>query len=88
MEKSHAKIHIKKGDTVSVIAGSEKGKTGKVLRVMPSENKAVVEKLNMVKRHTKASAKNPSAGIVEKESGIHVSNLAKYDSKSRKPAKG
>lgn len=81
------KLHIKKGDTVYVIAGKEKGKTGKVVKIIKDENKAVVEKLNIVRRHLKPSQKNPAGGIVEVESGIHISNLMVYDPKERKPTR-
>ena len=66
---------VKKNDTVMVIAGKEHGKTGKVLRVLPGENRAIVERLNMVKRHTKPRGPQNPGGIVEKEASIHLSNL-------------
>jgi len=66
---------VKKNDTVMVIAGKEHGKTGKVLRVLPDENRAIVERLNMVKRHTKPRGPQNPGGIVEKEASIHLSNL-------------
>ena len=69
------KLHIKKGDTVKVIAGDDKGKTGKVLRVIPSENRAVVEGLNIVTKHRKPSAQNTSGKIDKIEAPIHLSNL-------------
>ncbi len=71
------KCHIKKGDTVVAIAGDDKGKTGKVLAVMPSKGKAIVEGLNFVKKHMRPTQVNPQGGIVEKEAPIHVSNLKK-----------
>src|SRR5574340_303394 len=67
-------MRLKKGDMVKVVAGKEKGKTGKILKVIADKNKAVVEKLNFVKRHQKPDAKG-KGGIVEKEGPIHVSNL-------------
>ena len=67
---------IKKGDTVQVMAGSEKDKTGKVLRVIEDGAKVVVEKVNLVKRHTKPSRQNQYGGIVEKEAPIDASNVA------------
>ena len=70
------KLKIKSGDTVRVIAGDHKGAEGKVLEVLKDKNKAVVEGVNMVKKHTKPSAQNPQGGIVEKEAFIHVSNLS------------
>ena len=66
---------VKKNDTVMVTAGKEHGKTGKVLRVLPAENRAIVERLNMVKRHTKPRGPQNPGGIVEKEASIHLSNL-------------
>lgn len=79
--------NIKKGDTVFITSGKEKGKIGKVLRVMKDENKAIIEKLNIIKRHTRPSGKNPSGGIVEKEAGIHTSNLMLYCTKCSKPSR-
>ncbi|MGM5470551.1 50S ribosomal protein L24 [Flavobacteriaceae bacterium LMO-SS05] len=70
------KFKIKSGDTVQVIAGDNKGLEGKVLKVFTDKNKAIVEGANMVKKHTKPSAKSPQGGIVEKEAPIHISNLS------------
>lgn len=78
-------FHIKKGDTVVVLAGKEKGKTGTVSRVLVSSGRVIVEKLNMVKRHTRSTQKNPSGGIVDKEASLHLSNLMLYDSKASAP---
>jgi large subunit ribosomal protein L24 len=75
------KLRIKKGDTVKVIAGNSKGSTGKVLVVYPSENRAIVDGVNKVKKHTKPSPKNTQGGIIEKEAPIHISNLMVVDSK-------
>ncbi len=69
------RTYLKKNDQVEVIAGKDKGRVGKVLKVLPDENKAVVERVNMVKRHTKAKEMNQQGQIVEKEAPIHVSNL-------------
>ncbi|MCB9187439.1 MAG: 50S ribosomal protein L24 [Flavobacteriales bacterium] len=77
-----AKFHIKKDDTVKVIAGESKGEEGKVLEVYPDKNKALVEGVNMVKRHTKPNAAYPNGGIVEKEAPIHLSNLMLVDPKT------
>lgn len=66
---------IRKNDTVMVIAGRERGKTGKVIRVTPETQRALVERLNMVKRHTKSRGAATASGIVEKEAPIHLSNL-------------
>ena len=87
MSTGRRKFHIKAGDTVYVVAGKEKGKTGKVLRIDRSAEKAFVEKLNIIKRHSRPTQKNPSGGIIEKEAGIHVSNLMLYDSENEGPIK-
>lgn len=75
------KLKIKSGDTVQVIAGDHKGTEGKVLKVFIDKNKAIVEGVNMVKKHTKPSAQNPQGGIVEKEAPMHISNLSLLTSK-------
>ena len=75
------KFKIKVGDTVKVIAGDNKGSEGKVLKVLRDKNKAIVEGINMVKKHTKPSAQNPQGGIVEKEAPIQISNLSLLTSK-------
>ncbi len=77
------KVHIKKGDTVYVNAGNDKGKTGKVLEVILSKDRAIVEGVNMVSKHTKPNPKQPQGGIVKQEAGIHFSNLQVVD-----PSKG
>jgi large subunit ribosomal protein L24 len=69
------RARIRKNDTVMVITGRERGKTGKVLRVLPEKDRALVERLNLVKRHTKARGPQSAQGIIEKEAGIHLSNL-------------
>ncbi len=73
------KLHVKKGDTVKVIAGNSRGKSGKVLFVIPEKNRAIVEGVNKIKKHTKPNAKNTQGGIVEKEAPIHISNLMVVD---------
>ena len=70
------KFKIKTGDTVTVIAGDHKGSEGKVLQIIKDTNRAVVEGVNLVSKHTKPSAQNPQGGIVKKEASIHISNLA------------
>ena len=77
-------LHIKKEDTVIVLAGQDKGKTGKVLKVFVDSNRAIVEGVNMVSKSTKPSAKNPQGGIVKQEAPIHISNLSLIDPKSGK----
>lgn len=71
-----AKIKIKSGDTVRVIAGDHKGKEGKVIKVLNKDNKAIVEGVNLVSKHTKPSAQNPQGGIIKKEAALQISNLA------------
>ena len=78
------KLHIKKGDTVCVIAGDSKGQQGKVLKVEVSKQRAIVEGVNLVKKATKPNAKNPQGGIVEQETPIHISNLQVLDPQSGK----
>ena len=75
------KFKIKSGDTVQVIAGDHKGTEGKVLKVFVDKNKAIIEGVNMVKKHTKPSAQSPQGGIVEKEAPMHLSNLSLLTSK-------
>ena len=77
------KLHIKKGDMVYVNAGNDKGKTGKVLEIITKKDRAIVEGVNMVSKHTKPNAKHPQGGIIKQEAGIHISNLQVVD-----PAKG
>ena len=78
---------IKKGDTVQVLAGRDKGKRGEVLRVAPTDNRAFVQGVNMVKRHEKPQGLNRPGGITEKEGPIHLSNLALLDPKTNKPTR-
>ncbi len=75
---------IKKGDTVVVLAGRDKGKSGKVLEVRPREDRAIVEGINLVSKHTKASMGDPQGGIKSKEAAIHLSNIALRDPHSGK----
>jgi len=76
------KLHIKKGDMVIVITGEDKGKKGRVLEVDRKKNKALIEGVNMVSRHTKPNSENPNGGIVKKEAPIHISNIAVVDPSS------
>lgn len=82
-----AKIKIRKNDTVIVLTGQDKGKTGKVLRVIPKENRAIVEGVNIVSKSAKPSAKYPQGGIVKVEAPIHISNLSLIDPKTGKPTR-
>lgn len=77
-----SKLHIKKGDTVYVNSGDDKGKTGKVLRVLVKEQRAVVEGVNMVTKSTKPSAKHPQGGRIQQEAPVHISNLNVVDPKT------
>ncbi len=77
------KLKIKSGDTVRVIAGDHKGSEGKIVSVDREKNKAIVEGVNMISKHTKPSAKSPQGGIVKKEAPIHISNLSLIDPKSK-----
>jgi large subunit ribosomal protein L24 len=77
------KLKIKTGDIVRVIAGDHKGSEGKVLKVDREKNKAIVEAVNMVSKHTKPSAKSPQGGIVKKEAAIQISNLSLIDPKTK-----
>jgi large subunit ribosomal protein L24 len=80
-------MKIKKGDTVLVIAGDDKGKTGKVLKVFPNKSRVIVEGVNFIKRHTKQSRRAQKGGIVEKEGTVHVSNLMLSCPKCSTPSK-
>jgi large subunit ribosomal protein L24 len=81
------KINIKKGDTVMVITGESKGQKGRVLEVDRAKNKAIVEGINMVSKHTKPNAKAPQGGIIRKEAPVHLSNLMLIDPTSGKPTR-
>lgn len=81
------KLHIKKGDQVTVISGNEKGKSGRVLEVNRDTMRVLVEGLNMISVHTKPNAANPDGGIVKKEGPIHISNLLHVDPKDGKPCR-
>ncbi len=82
-----SKLHIKKGDTVYVNAGNDRGKTGRVLSVLVSKQKAVVEGINIISKSAKPSAKHPQGGIIKMEAPVHISNLNLIDPKSGKPTR-
>ena len=82
-----SKLHIKKGDTVYVNSGEDRGRTGKVLKVFVDERRAIVEGLNMVSKSQKPSAKNPQGGFVKQEAPIHISNLNVLDPKTGEPTR-
>jgi len=81
------KIKLKKDDIVVVLAGTSKGKEGKIIKVIPSTNRAIVEGVNMVSKHTKPNAANPQGGIIKQEASINISNLMLVDPKSGKPTR-
>lgn len=80
-------MKIRKDDNVIVIAGNNKGKTGKVLKVFPKENRIIVEGVNIQKRHTKPNQANPQGGIIEKEASVNASNVMVLDPKSNEPTR-
>lgn len=81
------KLHIRKGDTVKILAGDDKGKTGRVLEVYPEERKAIVEGINIVTKHEKPSAGKPEGGIKRTEAPVHISNLMLIDPATGKPTR-
>ncbi|MGC5327779.1 50S ribosomal protein L24 [Brevibacillus sp. SYSU BS000544] len=80
-------MHVKKGDTVIVITGKDKGKKGRVLAAYPKKDRVLVEGINLMKKHTRPSQANPQGGIVTQEAPIHVSNVSLIDPKSGKPTR-
>lgn len=82
-----SKLHIKKGDLVFVNSGESKGQQGRVLSVIVKDNRAIVEGVNMVSKHTKPNAKHPQGGIIKKEAPVHISNLMLIDPTSGKPSR-
>jgi len=81
------KLKIKKGDTVKVIAGENKGQQGKVLEVLPEVRRVIVEQVNLVSKHTKPNAENTEGGIIKKEAPIHISNVMVVDPSSGEPTR-
>ena len=79
--------HVRKGDTVIVVAGKERGKKGKVLRVIPEKGRVVVERINMIKKHQRPTQKIRQGGIIEREGAIHLSNVMLVDPASDKPTR-
>ncbi|WP_053955654.1 50S ribosomal protein L24 [Inediibacterium massiliense] len=80
-------MHIKKGDTVVVISGKDKGKKGKVLQAMPKKNRVIIEGVNMLTKHQKPNAKVQQGGIVHQEGPIHASNVMLWDAKAKAPTR-
>ena len=81
------KLHIRKGDTVKIIAGNDRGKSGKILEVITQKNRAIVEGANIVVKHVKPSADNPNGGIEKTEASIHLSNLMLIDGATGEPTR-
>ena len=82
-----SKLNIKKDDNVYVLSGEDRGKTGRVIKVLPAKNRAIVEGVNIVTKATKPSAKHPQGGLVKLEAPVHISNLSLLDPKSGKPTR-
>jgi large subunit ribosomal protein L24 len=80
-------MHVKKGDKVQVITGKDKGKQGVILAAFPKENRVIVERVNIVKKHSKPSQLNPQGGIITKEAPVHVSNVLPLDPKTGEPTR-
>lgn len=80
-------MHVKKDDTVMVITGKDKGKTGRVIAAYPRQNKVLVEGINMVKKHQKPTQQNPQGGILNQEAAIHASNVMPLDPKTKEPTR-
>jgi large subunit ribosomal protein L24 len=79
--------HVRRGDTVIVVAGKERGKRGRVLRVIPEKNRVIVERINMIKRHQRPTQRVRQGGIIEREGPIHLSNVMLLDPTSGKPTR-
>lgn len=87
MKTNNAKLKIRKGDLVKVIAGDSKGQQGKVQEVIGAKNRVVVEGVNLVSKHTKPNAATPNGGIIKQEAALHISNVMLVDPKSGKPTR-
>ena len=87
MKGTIKKLHVKKGDTVKVLSGNDRGKTGRIMEVDTRKYRAIVEGLNMVTKHNKPTAENPNGGIIQTEAGIHISNLMLVDPASGEPTR-
>jgi large subunit ribosomal protein L24 len=84
---ANKKLHIKKDDLVRVLTGGDRGKEGRVLRVLPKEDKAIVEGVRLVRKATRPTQQNPNGGIFEQEAAIHISNLMLIDPTSKQPTR-
>ncbi len=80
-------MKIRKGDTVKIVSGNDRGKTGKVLKTFPEVNRVIIEGVNLVKRHTRPTQRNRKGGIVEKEAPINASNVMLFDTRTNEPAR-
>ncbi|MEL6193959.1 MAG: 50S ribosomal protein L24 [Bacteroidota bacterium] len=87
MATKNIKLHIRKGDTVRVLSGRDRGKEGEVMVVMPKEGKAIVQGINMVSKHTRPNQQNPNGGILQQEAPITVSKLMLIDPKTKQPTR-
>ncbi len=87
MQTKQTKFHVKKGDEVVIIAGSEKGKRGKILEVQRKQSRLIVEGAKLIKKHLRRSQQNPNGAIVEREGTIHISNVMKVEEFERRAAK-
>ncbi len=87
MATKNIKLHIRKGDTVRVLSGRDRGKEGEVMVVMPKEGKAIVQGINMVSKHTRPNQQNPNGGILQQEAPIYVSKLMLIDPKTKQPTR-
>ena len=85
--KARVKMRVKKGDTVVVITGPDKGKKGRILKAFPKTQRVIVERVNFIKKHSKPTQQNQKGGIIEKEAPIHVSNVMLMNQKIGKPTK-
>ncbi len=84
---ANQKLHIRKGDTVRILSGADRGEEGKVLRMMPSKGRAIVEGINLVTKHQRPTQKNTEGGIIEQEAPIHISKLMLIDPKTKQPTR-
>jgi large subunit ribosomal protein L24 len=82
-----SKMHVKKNDLVMVVNGKEKGKSGRILRVLPEKEKVIIEKINFIKRHARPHGKQRQGGILEKEAALHISNVMLLCEKCNKPVR-
>ena len=85
--KIKRKMHVKKGDMVQVISGKDKGKKGKIILTIPTKNRVIVEKINIIKKHQKPTDANPQGGIIEKEAPIHASNVMIFCQSCNRPVR-